>query len=55
LANIDWTSGNGISDFIETLDTLESKYSSLTPYLEDVRQALGDNKIAVLALNEAYN
>lgn len=55
LANIDWTNGNGISDFIETLDTLESKYSSLTPYLEDVRQALGDNKIAVLALNEAYN
>lgn len=55
LANIDWTSGNGISDFIETLDALESKYSSLTPYLENVRQALGDNKIAVLALNEAYN
>ena len=55
LANIDWTSGNGISDFIETLDALESKYSSLTPYLENVRQALGDNKIAALALNEAYN
>lgn len=55
LANIDWTSGNGISDFIETLDALESKYSSLTPYLENVRQALGDNKIATLALNEAYN
>ena len=55
LANVDWTSGNGISDFIETLDALESKYSSLTPYLENVRQALGDNKIAVLALNEAYN
>lgn len=55
LSNIDWSSGDGISDFINTIDDLESKFPELTSYLENVRTALGDNQIAVLALNEAYN
>lgn len=55
LANIDWSTGDGISEFLEQLTQLETAFPELTSQLENIREAFGENKIAALALNDAYN
>lgn len=55
LANIDWSTGDGISEFLEQLTQLETAFPELTSQLENIREAFGESKIAALALNDAYN